>query len=243
MIEISQHKLACVLFTAVWLSSNIRAEVALEDAEASRIVWGEHWAGPEMTNAKGLEGKVVLLKIWGGCDPCREIAPGTVALARRHKDAPLHVIASYSQSEEKDPVVAFLKSVGWDEAMDNFSVMHQTHYSPEVEVTGLPFYLLFDHTGKLRYHHVAGTDPGGNGELYQKQVAELLEEATARKPCEPLTDLRAWANTQGQLIEASLLGVRGGRARFQMKNGRTYEYPLEKLSEKARREIEELVEK
>ena len=38
----------------------------LEKASIDEIVWGQHWGGPEVKGAKSLEGKVVLLKIWGG---------------------------------------------------------------------------------------------------------------------------------------------------------------------------------
>lgn len=36
------------------------------DGSTKDIGWGEHWAGPKLKRASDLEGKVVLLKIWGG---------------------------------------------------------------------------------------------------------------------------------------------------------------------------------
>jgi len=36
------------------------------DGSTKDIGWGEHWAGPKVKRASDLEGKVVLLKIWGG---------------------------------------------------------------------------------------------------------------------------------------------------------------------------------
>ncbi len=64
-------------FGGVLLASAILAPSAPGDDQAtgkgeavkgftSKIVWGEHWAGPELKGAKSLDGKVVLLKIWGG---------------------------------------------------------------------------------------------------------------------------------------------------------------------------------
>lgn len=212
-----------------------------------QIVWGEHWAGPELDGAKNLEGKVVLLQIWGGCEDCRAVTPGMVRLARRLEGKPFHVIASYCQSGERGAALELLKAKGWSEKMGNLSVMHETRYSEAVPVAHEPYYLLFDHTGKLRYHHAAGSSHGGNGDTYQKQAAELLKEVPkpqvhAAGP-EALSDLRAWANVHGKTIEATLLGVNEGRARFQMRNGRTFEYPLEKLSGQSRNEIAELVGK
>ena len=44
------------------------AEEPSKDVEGSlaKVRWGKHWAGPELKGARSLEGKVVLLKIWGG---------------------------------------------------------------------------------------------------------------------------------------------------------------------------------
>lgn len=215
------------------------------DGALGKIVWGEHWAGPALKDAHSLGGKVVLLQIWGGCDGCRSVTPGLVELARKHGDRPFHLIASYCQQGEREATIEFLKSNGWSEEIANLSVMHQTRYAPEIEIAHAPYYLLFDHTGKLRHHHVSGPYHGGNGDKYQELVAQLLEEIPDQSAPAPqaLSDLRSWANAQGKLIEASLLGVSNGRAKFQMRNGCTYEYPLEKLSEESRREISELVDK
>ena len=74
--------------------------------------------------------------------------------------------------------------------------------------------------------------------VYSRLVPKKDKNAAA----EPLSDLREWANVQGKLIQASLLDVQGERVKFQGPNGRTYLYPLEKLSEASRKQIEELVE-
>ncbi|NIP94150.1 MAG: hypothetical protein GWO24_12125 [Akkermansiaceae bacterium] len=39
---------------------------AAGEGSIDRIEWGRQWAGPELSGTKSLEGKVVLLKIWGG---------------------------------------------------------------------------------------------------------------------------------------------------------------------------------
>lgn len=176
---------------------------------------------------------------------CRGITPGMVGLAKKHKDAPLHVIASYCQRGEKEPTLEFLESKGWSEEMKNISVMYQTRYTPDVEITFVPYYLLFDHTGKLRYHHMAGPYHGGNGDKYQEQIAELLKEvpkgAGKADPNKALSDVRSWTSSKGRTIEAALLGVSEHLAKFQMKNGRTFNYPLEKLSGQSREEIKKLL--
>ena len=171
---------------------------------------------------------------------CRGITPGMVGLAKKFQDEPFEVIASYCQRGTKDPALQYLKSQGWSEEMKNVSVTYQTRYPDDVPIKYVPYYLIFDHTGKLRYHHMAGPYHGGNGDKYQEQVAALLKETPRKKPEGPLTKMRTWSNEGGKKLEAELLDVVEGKARFRMKNGRVVDYPLEKLSEKSRKEIEEL---
>ena len=174
---------------------------------------------------------------------CRGITPGMVGLAKKFKDEPFHVIASYCQRGTKEPTVEYLKTQGWSEEMANMSVMYQTRFTDEVKITYVPYYLIFDHTGKLRYHHMAGPYHGGNGDKYQEQVAALLKEVpkVERDPNEPLSGMKSWVNAEGKSIEAELLSVSDGVAKLRLRNGRTYDYPLEKLSEESRREIAEIL--
>ncbi len=167
-----------------------------------------------------------------------------VGLARKFKDKPFHVIASHCQAGDKDATLKFLKSSGWDEEITNLTIMSRTDYPDDIEITHVPYYLIFDHTGKLRHHHMAGPYHGGNGHKYQEEVANLLKEVPQKRVAKnpALSELRQWMNAQGRIIEASLLGVNDDKAKFRMRNGRTYEYPLEKLSGESRKEIEELAE-
>ncbi len=60
-----------VLFPIVYLAlavlptwaaqNNVKVEGSAED-----IRWGHHWAGPEVSSAAAMKGKVTLLVIWGG---------------------------------------------------------------------------------------------------------------------------------------------------------------------------------
>lgn len=165
-----------------------------------------------------------------------------VGLAKQFKDEAFHLIASYCQRGEKDAALRYLRSRGWSEEMENISVMFQTRYASELKINYVPYYLIFDHTGKLRYHHMAGRYHGGDGNRYQERVAELLKEVPKNEPApdSPLSEMRKWMNAQGRIIEASLLGVCDDNAKFRMRNGRTYQYPLKKLSGESRKEIEEL---
>lgn len=100
-----------------------------------------------------------------------------VSLAKKFKDQPFHMIASHCQRGDKDQVLTALKAHGWSEKMENFTVSSQTRYKRGVKVGPyVPYYFIFDHTGKLRYHHQAGPWHGGDGEKYQKLVAQLIKE-------------------------------------------------------------------
>lgn len=57
--------LAVLLFSAVAAPDDPTGKAVVEGS-TGEITWGQHWAGPEIKRAKSLEGKVVLLKIWGG---------------------------------------------------------------------------------------------------------------------------------------------------------------------------------
>jgi hypothetical protein len=101
-----------------------------------------------------------------------------VGLASKLEDEPFHLIASYCQRGPKQTALESLKAEGWDEKkLKNVTVHYATMYpalSPKIKY--VPYYLIFDHTGKLRYHHMAGPYHGGNGDKYREQVMKLLKE-------------------------------------------------------------------
>jgi len=103
-----------------------------------------------------------------------------VSLAKSLEGQPFHLIASYCQRGTKEGALAALKNYQWSEKMKNTSVMYQTDF-PKAPVTYVPYYLIFDHTGKLRYNHMAGPYHGGDGNNYQKLVKQLLKEVPTKK--------------------------------------------------------------
>lgn len=106
---------------------------------------------------------------------CQKITPGMVGLAKSLKEEPFHLIASYCQRGTKEGALAALKKGGWTKELKNTSVMNQTRF-PKAPVKYVPYYLIFDHTGKLRYNHMAGSFHGGDSDNYKKLVKELLKE-------------------------------------------------------------------
>ena len=103
-----------------------------------------------------------------------------VGLTNSLKDEPFHLIASYCQRGTKEGALGALTKYGWKEELKNTSVMYGTNF-PKAPVKYVPYYLIFDHTGKLRYNHMAGPYHGGDRDKYQALVKKLLKEAPKTK--------------------------------------------------------------
>lgn len=106
-----------------------------------------------------------------------------VSLAKKLEDQPFHLIASYCQHGTKQDALNGLLAEGWSEKeVNNISVSLATVYPKLMpQIKYVPYYLIFDHTGKLRHHHMAGRYHGGNGDKYQEQVLQLLKEIPKEK--------------------------------------------------------------
>ncbi len=108
---------------------------------------------------------------------CRAVTPHLVSLARRHQDKPFHLIATHRQGRPKDEVVAFIKGFGLSGDVSNFSVTNGGRH-PGVAGNGyVPYYMIFDHTGRLVYDHMCGDYHGGDGLKMIEIVNKLLKEA------------------------------------------------------------------
>ena len=98
-----------------------------------------------------------------------------VSLAKELKDKPVHIIASYCQRGNKDNALNLLRKHGWSDKINNLTVMNFTHF-PKAPVKYVPYYLVFDQTGKLVKNHMAGLYHGGDGDNYQQEVKDLLKK-------------------------------------------------------------------
>ena len=103
-----------------------------------------------------------------------------VGLAKSLQEEPFQLIASYCQSGSKESALALLKKNKWTEDLKNTTVMRFTDFE-KAPVEYVPYYLIFDHTGKLRYNHMAGPYHGGDGDKYQELVKQLLKEVPKAK--------------------------------------------------------------
>lgn len=103
-----------------------------------------------------------------------------VGLAKSLEGQHFQLIASYCQHGTKKGALEALRAQGWSEKLSNTTVMYQTNF-PKAPVKYVPYYLIFDHEGKLRHNHMAGRFHGGNGNAYQEQVKSLLAQVPATK--------------------------------------------------------------
>lgn len=126
---------------------------------------------------------------------CKAITPHLVSLAKRLEGRPFHLLASHCQRGTQSEVVAYLQSQGMDENPPNVTVSSQTRH-PDVKGNGyVPYYVVFDHRGKMAHHHMCGAYHGGDGLEMIKWVDKLLDAAPAiylgDEPYEHLSDLAA----------------------------------------------------
>jgi hypothetical protein len=100
-------------------------------------------------------------------------------LASRLEGKPFHLVASHCQNGNKDDVVAYVKSKGLKPDAPNFTVTSFGRH-PGVKGNGyVPYYMVFDHTGKLAHHHMCGDYHGGDGLKMVEWVDDLLAKTPA----------------------------------------------------------------
>jgi hypothetical protein len=87
-------------------------------------------------------------------------------------------VASHCQAiSSQREVVSYLKANGMSAFATNFTITSNGAH-PDVKGTGfMPYYLVFDHTGKLVAHHMSGSYHGGDGNRFIEIVDELLKTA------------------------------------------------------------------
>ncbi|MGI9240397.1 MAG: hypothetical protein ACR2RV_06320, partial [Verrucomicrobiales bacterium] len=63
-------------------------------------------------------------------------------------------------------------------------------------------------------------------------------DTSAEKIAEPVP--QEWVNAEGKKITATFRGFDGDQVTLELENGKTVKYPIRKLSEKSREELEKL---
>ncbi len=110
---------------------------------------------------------------------CQAVTPHLVGLARRLEGKPFHLIAAHNQNGTKDEVVGYIRSKGLAPDSPNMTVTKAGRH-PGVSGNGyVPYYLVFDHTGRLAHHHMCGDYHGGDGLAMIEWVDKLLARTPA----------------------------------------------------------------
>ena len=108
---------------------------------------------------------------------CRAITPALVGLASRLEGKPFHLVASFCQRGMREETTAYIKGKGLAPDTPNMTVTYQDRH-PQVKGNGyVPYYLVFDHTGRMVHRHMCGDYHGGDGLKMIEWVDELLEKA------------------------------------------------------------------
>lgn len=101
-------------------------------------------------------------------------------MAKRLEDKPFHIIASHCQdTSSRREVIAYLRNNNMSAFAPNLTITKMGSH-PDVRGNGyVPYYIVFDHTGKLVHHHMCGTYHGGDGLKMIEWVDKLLKDAPA----------------------------------------------------------------
>ena len=146
---------------------------------------------------------------------CRGITPKLVGLARRLEGRPFHLIASHGQDiSSRDSVNVHLQAHGMWSFQPNLTITKNGRH-PDVQckrnsdgVRLMPYYLVFDHTGRLVKHNMGGAFHGGDGSMMFTVVDELLAKTPdvylgpePFEQIEPLVSLVAKGKPLGAVVK------------------------------------------
>jgi thiol-disulfide isomerase/thioredoxin len=123
-------------------------------------------------------GKVVLVDFWATwCLPCVEQLPHTLELGRKMADRGLAVVTvSCDEPSDSERVAELLRSKdagGATNLISQFGVSAQTMETFEIMGGAVPFYQLYDRTGKLR--QTFGVDPTAAKQFTAADIDAAIE--------------------------------------------------------------------
>lgn len=136
-----------ILTLAILFTMSISALDAAAAADLSKIRFGEHVTGPEVTD-KELKKRFVIVEYWGiNCPPCIASIPGITKLAEDYGHDKLVVVAMHRQGGTNDKV----KEVWEARASSNHVAVFNGGDLPGFGNGGIPNSILFDPYGRELY--------------------------------------------------------------------------------------------
>lgn len=101
-------------------------------------------------------------------------------MAKRLEGKPFHLVASHCQdTSSKKDVIGYVRANGFSGTSPNMTILKNGRH-PDVKGAGfVPYYIVFDHRGKIRRHHQGGSYHGGDSLQMIEWVDRLLKEAPA----------------------------------------------------------------
>lgn len=113
-----------------------------------------------------------------------------------------------------------------------------------IESRGIPHMFVFNTEGAM----IFSGDSEKAEDVIRKELRKAKPDADSSfdssssllsgRPKE-LFELRAWKNSEGKEMKASLVSVKDGVGSFKFANGKAFEYPLSKLSQESQDEVTE----
>ncbi len=241
-----------LLTAALLITSLSPCLMAKEEAKLTPAKLAEFKLGPllsgEQASLDQLSGKVVVLEFWGvNCGPCLAAMPTFVDMDKRYGKKGVQIVGVHCQSEPDDKVKKTVEKLKM-----KFPVVNQSSVPSAHSFSGIPHTFVFNPAGDLVY----SGHPGDEMEKVVRKEMKGVDAATAAttpaaSPAKPITataspnspkasasataapliPTRAWANTEGKIMEAALLRVDGDTGKFKSPNGQTFSLAISKLSE------------
>lgn len=198
------------------------------DWDLGKVVFGEKLSNKE------LKGKVIVLEYWGvNCPPCVASLPHLAKMDKDHRADGLVIIGAECQMSSKDEMKPLL-----EKSKVEYTIVEGAE--GPIDVTAIPRVFVFGSDGFLAY------DGSPSGEAFEKAVEDALAAKGDSGEAEPasasLIPEQSWTNATGGSIRAAVKSADDKKVTFLMANGKTVDYPLEKLSKESREAIAKAVE-
>lgn len=230
LLSRSLKSLSIALTIGLPALSAAEKKAKFSDWDLGKVVFGEKHSNKE------LKGKVIVLEYWGvNCPPCVASLPHLAKMDKDHRDDGLVIIGAECQMSSKDEMKPLI-----EKSKVEYTIVEGAE--GPIEVTGIPRVFVFGSDGFLAY------DGSPSGPEFEKAVEDALaatggggEAKPAAAPSNLIAE-QSWTNASGGSIRAAVKSADDKKVTFVLANGKTVDYPLEKLSDESREAIAKAVE-